>query len=165
MVGADGGEEGACRVVEVVEGYRGTWAIDGRKMGDRMTLLKWCSTEEYQRTGRADVVTATIFLAVEVRINCTKSLKGAVFDNTSRGSVEVSRADGVFWEVSESDLKLLWLAHKSGLNDPSAAAVASYANHRHYSVRVEEACDIMDSLQGYTEHRLRERSARCEIAG
>lgn len=107
MVGADGGEEEACRVVEVVEGYRGTWAIDGRKLGDRTTLLKWCSIEEYQRTGRADVETATIFLAFEVRISCTKSLKGAVIDNTSRGSVEVSRVDSVCWEVSGSDLELL----------------------------------------------------------
>lgn len=40
MEGADGGGEEACRVEEVVEGYRGTWAIDGRKLGDRTTLLK-----------------------------------------------------------------------------------------------------------------------------
>ena len=48
-------------------------------------------------------MTATIFLAVEVRISCTKSMKSGVIDNTFRGSVEVSRVDS----VSESDLELL----------------------------------------------------------
>ena len=57
------------------------------------------------------------------------------------------------------------MAHQSGLTDRSAATVASYANSRDYSERVEEACEITNSRQGHTVHGLRERSARLRDCG